>query len=393
MPFHVLVAPSGYKECLEADRVAAAIARGLRRGAPNIAVTELPLVDGGEGFAAALAHATGGELSRHIVTGPLGDRVEAVLARLGGIGARTFVVETAQAAGLRLVPRDRRDPMTTGTYGVGELIRVAIDEGAKRILVGCGDSGTNDGGAGMAQALGLDLLDETGAPIRPGCAGLATLARINLSRRDPRLKSVTIEAVCNIHNRLCGPAGVSRIFGPQKGALPRQVEAMDAAMTRYSAIIARDTGIAVEKVPGSGASGGMGAALHALLGATLRSRFDVVFDYFDLDARLASADLVFTAEGGIDLQTPSGKVPAEVGRRAKALGLPVIALAGRVDQAARVIYGHGIDAFFSVVQRPCEEAEAMAEAEALIELEAENVMRAVMIGMTLGEQTRKGQAS
>ena len=379
----VLVAPSGYKECLEADQVADAIAAGVQRADPEAEVSTLPLVDGGEGFARAMALATGGEMRVLTVTGPVGQPVDACLGFLGGDGPRTAVVEMAQAAGLRLVPLDRRDPMKTTTWGVGELIRAALDGGAEHILVGCGDSGTNDGGVGMAQALGVRLLDENGRGVRHGCEGVGTLRTIDMTQRDPRLAAVKIEAICNITTLLCGPGGVARVFGPQKGASPETVAQMEAAMEAYATAIEGAFGRDIRQMPGSGASGGLGTGLNVLLGAELRSRYDVVLRYFDLDGRLEQADLVFTAEGGIDLQTPNGKIPVEVARRAKLRGLPVFALAGAVGDPARVVYEHGVDAFFSTAMRPCPLEMAMAEAETQLALGAENVMRAVMAGRAM----------
>lgn len=383
MTLRVLVAPSGYKECLEADRVADAIAVGVVRAMPDARVTTLPLVDGGEGFAQAMAVATGGRTERLSVTGPVGQPVEAVLGWLGGDATRTAVVEMAQAAGLRLVPSDARDPMKTTTRGVGELVRAALDRGADRVLVGCGDSGTNDGGAGMVQALGVKLLDADGRDIRAGCEGLADLVSVDIGGRDPRLDTVRIEAICNITNVLCGPRGVARVFGPQKGASPEIVERMVAALDTYAAALEAAFQIDVRQMPGGGASGGLGTGLRVLLGAELRSRYDVVLPYFDLDRRLADADLVFTAEGGIDLQTPNGKIPVEVARRAKLLGLPVFALAGAVGDPARIVYEHGVDAFFSTAMRPCPMEMAMAEAETQLALGAENVMRTVLAGRAM----------
>jgi glycerate kinase len=376
----ILIAPSGYKECLEADRVAVAIACGVEAASPTHEIRQLPLVDGGEGFAEALVAATDGTNHRMVVTGPVGQQVEAVLGELGGRAEPTFVVELAQAAGLRLVPPDRRDPMLTTTRGVGELIHAALDRGARKIIVGCGDSGTNDGGAGMAQALGCRLLDEHGEEVEPGASGLLRLARIDCAARDPRLGEVAIDAALNITNRLCGPRGVARVFGPQKGADSATVLLMEQALENYAAVIARDTGLGVADMPGGGASGGLGAGLAALLGARLHSRYDVVLPFFDLDTQLDWAELVLTAEGGIDLQTPQGKIPVEVARRAKLRGLPVIALAGQVDASARVVYDHGIDAYFSTTVRPSTLMSAMAEAEETLAVAAENVMRAVAIG-------------
>jgi glycerate kinase len=380
----IVVAPSGYKECLDAEEVARAIAEGIRRASPEADIIELPLVDGGEGFTRTLVGATGGRIEERRVTGPVGEPVDSHLGWLGGAKQPTAVIEMAAAAGLRLVPRDRRDPLRTTTRGVGELIRSALDGGARRILLGCGDSGTNDGGAGMAQALGVRLLDRAGGEIGHGGAALLDLDRIDLSGRDPRLAGVQIDVACNIHNLLCGPRGVARVFGPQKGASPETVERLESALDRYAAVLERDTGATgLREMPGGGASGGLGAGLHALIGATLHPRYDIVMQYLDLDSHLRDADLVFTAEGGIDTQTPRGKIPAEVGHRAKAHGLPVIALAGRIGDRAQVVHEHGIDAFFSTVNTPETLEEAIARAPADLALCAEEVMRTVLVSLQI----------
>lgn len=383
---HVVVAPSGYKESLDAEAVAEAIAEGVKRACPDARITCLPLVDGGEGTTRTLVGVTGGELREVRVTGPLGEPIDSVFGMFGGAEEKTAVLELAAAAGLRLVPRDRRDPMTTTSAGVGELIKAALDAGADRIVVGCGDSGVNDGGAGMARALGVRLLAKDGSDILPGGAGLAALDRIDLSGRDPRLADVVIDVACNIKNVLCGDMGVARVFGPQKGASPEVVEQLSATLDRYADIIERDLGIDVRVMPGGGASGGTGAGLHALLGANLIQRFDVVLRYLDLDGHLADADLVFTAEGGLDRQTPRGKIPAEVGRRARDLGVPVIALAGTLGDEVEVNHDHGIDAFFSTVHRPQTLEEAMDVADAELRQTAEEAMRAVLAGVGISER-------
>lgn len=384
----VVIAPSGFKESLSAEEVAAAIAAGVRHACPTAEIIELPLVDGGEGFTATLVNVTGGKLHRLRVTGPIGEPVDSHFGMLGGDEARTAVLEMAAAAGLRLVPKEKRDPLLTTTYGVGELIKAALDAGAKRILVGCGDSGTNDGGAGAAEALGVKLLKGDGSPIGRGGAALAEIERIDLSGRDPRLKDVTIDVACNIHNILCGKQGVARVFGPQKGASPEVVEQLEQALERYAEVIERDAGRDVREMPGGGASGGMGAGLHALLGATLHARYDLIFKYFKLDEALQRADLVLTAEGGINFQTPRGKIPAEVARRAKARGLPVVAIVGSIGERAEINYEHGIDAMFSILAEPCTLEEAISDARPLLERSAENVMRALLAGAQLGSGAR-----
>lgn len=382
----VLIAPSGYKECLDAVDVAAAIGVGVARAMPDAEIVELPLVDGGEGTAAALARVSGGTMHSLTVTGPVGDPVEASWAMLGGAGPATAVVELAQAAGLKHVPRDRRDPLATSSTGVGELLCAALDAGARRIVVGCGDSGVNDGGSGMAAALGIRLLDRAGNPIRPGGIGLADLATIDLSERDPRLAETEIEVACNMSNLLTGPDGVARIYGPQKGASPEDVERLAAALDNYAGVIEQATGRDVRLIPGGGASGGVGAGLFALLGAKLRSRFDVLLAQSGLDAQLATADLVITAEGGLDFKSVRGKIPAEVARRAKLLGIPVIVLTGTIGEQAELVREAGVDAYFSTVALPETLEEAIGNAIFELQLTAENVMHTILAGMTLARR-------
>ena len=386
----VVIAPSGFKESLSAEEAAAAIAAGVRNAYPQAEIVELPLVDGGEGFTTALVSATRGTLHRLQVTGPIGEPVDSHFGILGGNGeVRTAVLEMAAAAGLRLVPKEQRDPLRTTTYGVGELIKAALDADARRILIGCGDSGTNDGGAGAAEALDVRLLKADGSPIGRGGAALAELDRIDTSNRDERLNNVTIDVACNIHNILCGEQGVARVFGPQKGASPETVEQLERALERFADVVERDVGVNVREMPGGGASGGMGAGLHALLGATLHPRFDIIFEYFRLDEALQGADLVLTAEGGINFQTPHGKIPSEVARRAKARDLPVLAIAGSLSKGARDNYEIGIDAIFSILREPCSLEEAIENAPELLEKCAEDVMRTLLVGKEIGKKLNK----
>ncbi len=383
MSFTVLVAPSGFKESLSADQAADCIESGVKRAFPGATVLKAPMVDGGEGFTKALVKATGGVLHHLTVTGPVNDPVEAHFGFLGGCSEPTAIIEMAAAAGLSLVPRDRRNPCLTTSYGVGELVRAALDRGARRILLGCGDSGINDGGAGMAEALGIRLLDEEGDLLPRGGAALARLAAIDISGRDPRLDRVRIDAAVNWHNVLLGERGVARIFGPQKGATPAQVEVLAAAMETYAAAIRRTTGIDVGAAPGSGASGGLGAAVLGLVGGRLHPRYDIVLQYLELDRFIAEADLVITAEGSLDGQTPFGKVPAEVAQRAKRAGVPVIALAGTIGKGVRLNFEHGIDAFASILSRPCSLEDAISSAPKLLARAAEDAARMVMVGMSL----------
>ncbi|MEU1279084.1 glycerate kinase [Streptomyces sp. NPDC005805] len=379
----IAVAPSGFKESLSAAEAAAAIAEGVRRAAPEAGLDLIPLVDGGEGTAAALAAATGGRLVPHTATGPVGAPVASHFALLGD-GTGTAVVEMAAVAGLALVPPDRRDPGATTTRGVGELLRAALDSGARRILVGCGDSGTSDGGAGALTALGARLLDADGRELPPGGAALARLDRIDSTGLDPRLARTEVLVACNPYNVLCGERGVARVFGPQKGATPAGVEELSAALERWAAVLSAALPVPVDlrTAPGTGASGGLGAGLAAL-GARLLPRFDVLLDHVDLDARLARADLVITAEGSLDGQTVRGKIPAEVASRARAAGVPVLALAGTLGHGVRAVTAAGVDAYGSIVPAPVALPEALHRAAEFLADAAERALRMVLVGTRL----------
>lgn len=383
MTLTILIAPSGFKESLSVGDVVGAIAHGVRRAMPDARILSAPMVDGGEGTTEALVHATGGRLHRAVVTGPVGDPVPSFWGELGGDGPRTAVIEMAAAAGLSLVPRDRRDPTLTTSRGVGELIVRAIDNGAERILIGCGDSGINDGGAGMARALGARLLDQAGCELPEGGGALARLARVDLSGLDPRLAHVTIDAAVNWHNMLLGPKGVARVFGPQKGATPDQVRLLERAMHTWAEQIWIATGSDVGSAPGAGASGGLGAGLIAFAGAALHPRFDIMREYLDFERLLDSADLVITAEGSLDGQSPYGKVPCEVGRLAAARGIPTIALAGTIGKGANETFQHGIAAFASIVKRPCTLEEAIRKGDKLLRRAAEDAIRMLQVGQRL----------
>lgn len=391
IPRRILVAPSGFKESLSAEAVASAIAAGIRRVIPGVQVDEYPVPDGGEGTAQVLAATTGGRLESAWVTGPVGEPVRAHWAQLGGNGAGTAVVEMAAAAGLSLVPRDQRDPGSTTTRGVGELIRAALESGATRIIVGCGDSGTSDGGAGALQALGVQILDADGQELSMGGRALAQADRLDFSGAHPALATTEIVLACNMHNVLCGPGGVARVFGPQKGASPEDVEELSRALEHWAALLTRDAPFAhrmdVGGDAGTGASGGLGAGLAAGLGARLAPRFDVLLDPSlargDLTALIAAADLVITAEGAIDMQTPKGKVPAEIAQRAREAGVPVLGIAGSLGAGAPDVHDIGIGAIASILTTPMPLEEAVERGEALLRDAAERSMRLIMLGSAL----------
>lgn len=395
VPHRVLVAPSGFKESLDAQSVADAIGAGVRRALPCAAVDLVPVPDGGEGTAAILAAATGGELVPATVTGPVGEPVQAHWARLGGTATGTAVVEMAAAAGLRLVPADRRDPGLTTTRGVGELIVAALDEGIRRIVIGCGDSGTSDGGAGALQALGASILDADGNELPSGGRHLARADRIDSNGLHPALADTEIVLACNVHNVLCGPRGVARVFGPQKGATAEQVDELSAALEQWARVLGRDGragDLDLRLGAGTGASGGLGAGLAAGIGARIASRFEVLLDSglsgIDLDMLIERADLIITAEGSIDFQTPRGKVPAEVARRAQRAGVPVLAIAGSLGQGAPDVHDVGIGAIASIIPVPMRLEDAVANGHELLVDAAARSMRLLMLGSAVASHRK-----
>lgn len=367
----VVIAPDSFKESLSALEVAEAIERGFRQIFPQVQYVKLPMADGGEGTVDSMVAATGGEIVRAEVTGPLGQPVQAFYGLLGE--GETAVIEMAAASGLHLAPKAQRDPCMTTSYGTGELILAALERGVKAIILGIGGSATNDGGAGMLQALGVKLLDDQRQCLQPGGAALAQLAYIDLSGMDPRLQQVNITAACDVDNPLCGANGASAVFGPQKGATPETVAQLDAALRHYGTLLEQATGREVINVPGAGAAGGMGAALLGMLNARLRPGIEIVIETLRLEEALRDADLVITGEGRLDSQSIHGKTPIGVARVAKRYGLPVIGIAGSLSKDYQVVHQHGIDAAFSVLDRVVSLEEALAEAADNLEVTARNV--------------------
>lgn len=378
----IVIAPDSYKGSMTAAEVAEAMARGAKRVWPDASLELVPMADGGEGTVQALVDATGGRLITASVSGPLGGPVEATFGMMGD--GETAVIEMAQASGLPLLTPAQRNPLITSTYGTGELIRHALEAGARRLIIGIGGSATNDGGAGMAQALGARLLDGSGQELGPGGAELARLAQIDVSGLDPRLQGFTITVACDVDNPLTGPRGAAAVFGPQKGATPAMVAELDAALGRWAEVIRQDLGRDVEQVEGAGAAGGLGAGLMAFLGATLRRGVEIVVDAVNLGDRLAGADLCLTGEGGTDFQTVRGKTPMGVARAAKGHGVPVICISGGLGREYQEVYGVGIDAAVSIVPGPIDLSEAIERGAELVEDGTERALRLVAVGGRLG---------
>lgn len=367
----IVIAPDSYKESLTAMEVAIAIENGFKQVMPNAEYIKLPMADGGEGTVQSLVDATNGEIIKHTVIGPLG---EAVVGFYGLFGdGRTAVIEMAAASGLHLVKPALRDPLKTTTYGTGELIKAVLDKGVKHIIIGIGGSATNDGGLGMAQALGIRMLDSNGNELGYGGGELNKLSTIDMSNIYSRLAETRLEVACDVDNPLCGPKGASYVFGPQKGATPEMAKQLDHNLAHFAHIIKSQLGKDVIGREGAGAAGGLGAALLGLLEAELRPGIEIVMDAVNLNNIIANADLVITGEGRIDSQTIHGKTPIGVARTAKKYHLPVIGIAGCLSSDCNVVYEYGIDAVFSVVNRATDLASALAEAAENIELTSRNI--------------------
>ncbi|MFH2554909.1 glycerate kinase [Klebsiella aerogenes] len=374
----IVIAPDSYKESLSALDVATAIETGFREIFPHAEYVKVPVADGGEGTVEAMVAATQGHIVQVSVTGPLGEPVNAFYGLSGDM--RCAYIEMAAASGLESVPPTRRNPLLTTSWGTGELIRHALDAGVSQIIIGIGGSATNDGGAGMAQALGAKLLNAGQQQIAPGGGALETLARIDLSELDPRLADCRIDVACDVTNPLTGPQGASAVFGPQKGATAAMIERLDRGLQHFAQIIDRDLDIDVLSLEGGGAAGGMGAALYAFCGANLRPGIEIVTDALGLADLVADADLVITGEGRIDSQTIHGKVPVGVAKVAKRYNVPVIGIAGSLTADVGVVHQHGLDAVFSVLYSVCTLDEALANAAANVRMTARNVAAVLQMG-------------
>jgi glycerate kinase len=374
----IVIAPQALKGSLSAAATGQAIAEGAREVYPEAEVVIIPVADGGEGTTEALVDASGGRLVEHTVTGPLGEPVRAFLGIMGD--GTTAVIEMAASSGLPLVAPEKRDPRLATTRGVGELMRAALDAGCTHFIIGIGGSATNDGGAGMAQALGARLLDAAGHELPAGGAALASLARIETQELDARLTSCTFEVASDVTNPLCGPTGASAVYGPQKGATPGMVEELDAALAHYAQILERDLGAAVRDVPGAGAAGGLGAGLLAFLRASLRPGAQIVLEAVRLEEQMRQADLVITAEGRLDSQTAYGKSVGAVAALAKKYHLPVLAIAGSLGDDYRALYQLGLDGLAVLPAGPMTLSAAMQDAARLARESAERALRIYRAG-------------
>lgn len=368
-----VLAPDSFKESMTAKEAAEAMEKGIKKVIPSAECIKVPMADGGEGTAQSLVDATNGEIINVEVTGPDGKKASAIFGILGD--KKTAVIEMASASGIHLIKKEERNPLYTTTYGTGELIRYALDKGVERLLIGIGGSATNDGGAGMAQALGVRFLDETGRELSFGGGALEKLSKIDLSGMDERIKKVSVEVACDVTNPLTGKNGASYIFGPQKGATPEMVKQLDKNLNHYGEIIKNQLGKDIINVPGAGGAGGLGAGLLAFLNAELKRGVELVIKYTDLEEKMKGADYVFTGEGGVDYQTVFGKTPFGVSTIAKQLGIPTILFAGRIGEGSENLYEHGVVSIINILPGIVSFEEALKDGAKNMERTSENISR------------------
>ncbi len=372
-----VLAPDSFKESITSIEACDAMERGIKKIFPEAECIKVPMADGGEGTLDALVKARDGKIYFTEVTAPLGNKVN---ARVGVLGNGDIaVIEMAEASGIHLVKREERNPLITSTYGTGELIKKALDLKAKHIVIGIGGSATNDGGAGMIQALGGKLLDKDGRDIELGGGALDKLYTIDISNLDPRLKSTKIEVACDVTNPLVGKRGASAVFGPQKGANEEMIEKLDNNLRHYGEVIKKDIGKDIIDVPGSGAAGGLGAALLAFLDAELVSGIELVMKHTELSEKVNGADYLLTGEGSIDDQTIYGKVPSGVAKLANEHGVKTIAFAGRIGNGIEELYNIGICGIFNILSEVVNLEKALETGKENIEKTVENVMRIIAL--------------
>ncbi len=377
----IVVAPDSYKGSLSAVAVASAMEQGILSVFPQAEVVKVPIADGGEGTVEALVTATHGRIIKQEVTGPLGEPVKAFWGLLGD--GETAVIEMAAASGLPLVPKDRRDPRITTTLGTGQLMKAALDQGIRKFIIGIGGSATNDGGVGMAQALGAKFRDAAGQEIKPGGAALAELAVIDLAGLDARLLETTIMVACDVDNPLCGPRGASAVYGPQKGATPEMVAELDSALQQFATVAQTATGKNVAELPGAGAAGGLGAGLLFFTNAQLRPGVEIVLETTSFAELVKEASLVITGEGNTDFQTAFGKAPVGVAKIAQQFNVPTVCLSGGLGKDHEHVLQHGINGVMSILPHPMSLEDCLASAATLVQSATARLCRLLHIGSKL----------
>ncbi len=368
-----VVAPDSFKESMTAKEVCNAMEKGIKKADPAAEVIKVPMADGGEGTVDSLVDATHGQRVIVEVTGPLGNKISAYYGILGN--GTTAVIEMAKASGLEIVEKKKRNPMITTTFGTGELIRDALDHNVKEIIIGLGGSSTNDGGSGMAQALGAKLLDQNNHQIPFGGGNLDKLDKIDISNLDSRLRDVKIILASDVTNPLIGKEGASRVFGPQKSATPEMVEKLENNLQHYAKIVKRDLNKDVASVSGAGAAGGLGAGLMAFTTCEMRRGVDLAIEVTKLEEKIRDADYVFTGEGGTDFQTKFGKTPYGVAKLGKKYHKPVISLAGYLGEGIDSLYSEGFTAIFGIIPGACDLSTALKNGPSNVARTIENIVR------------------
>ena len=377
----ILVAPQEFKGSISALSAAEAAKTGILRVFPQAEVVLCPVADGGDGTLETLVEVSGGEVRVCSVQNPIGETIQAQWGAMGdGV---TAVIEMARTSGLALLSLGERDPLNASTYGLGQAISEALDEGFRRFIVGIGGSATNDAGAGMAQALGANLLDDQGNTINFGGAALSNLQTVDISNMDSRIKDSKFLVACDVSNPLTGEEGASAVYGPQKGATPEMVQSLDDALSNFASVVKKDLKKDVSEISGAGAAGGLGAGMMAFMGAELKAGVDIVLDTVNLREKLSSVDLVITGEGGMDFQTVYNKAPIGVARIASEHNIPTIAIAGLLGSNFKIVHEHGIRAATSIVNGPITLEEASERAFELISDSVEESLRFISVGMDL----------
>jgi glycerate kinase len=381
----IVIAPDSYKGCLSALDVANIIESAILEFYPKINIVKVPIADGGEGTVDALVTATKGKFIYSEVLNPLGEKI---LAKWGILGDGTSaVIEMASASGLPLVPKEKRNPYITSTFGTGQLILSALNAKCKKIVIGIGGSATNDGGAGMAKALGVKFFDESDNELEEGGLALQKLKRIDISNIDPRIKDVEILVACDVDNPLCGPRGASAVYGPQKGATPEMVKELDKALLNFSKVSKEATGKDVKDIPGAGAAGGLGAGLMLFTNASLIPGVELVLKITGFDTLVRDADLVITGEGNTDFQTVFGKAPVGVAKAAKKYNIPVICISGGLGDGYESVFENGIDAIISISSKPASLEECMLNGATLLKSATKRLIRVLQVGMLIGKRS------
>ena len=373
----IVVAPDSFKESLSAKGVASAISKGILKVLPSAHITQIPVSDGGEGLLDALVESLGGKRITVSVKDPIGRTIESEYGIIDK--GQTAIIEMAKASGLELLHESEKAPLITSTYGTGQLIKDALDQGCSKILIGIGGSATNDGGMGMVKALGGKFKNKNGNDIESGGGALGDLHKIDLNDFDKRVFNCEFVTACDVNNPLTGTNGASFVYGAQKGGTPEQLMLLDKNLIHYASVIKKNLKIEVDNINGAGAAGGMGAALLAFFDAKLVKGIDLILQTLQLEKYIKNSDLIFTGEGKIDIQTLNGKTIAGVAEIAKRYKIPVIAVAGKLGADIEPLYDCGISAVYSILDQPMELKEAMENADVLIESLVENIMRTIII--------------